>query len=202
MASRADIRDAFTGELRAVAGTYSVEDSLGNQIETVTLDATDIGLRDPESSEEHPAIVYHDDYRAVTYNGVGTAPARTTRLVGGGVDEEFWREYVEAQFIVDVRSSNEVRKEPIYEALRRRFGKYQLGGWNETDVHADIIDIDVRDSTTVDAGDEEDVIRGDQLEVRITFKRDYSFDTDNIDTIEHQMDADDDGTIDYTYNTT
>jgi hypothetical protein len=201
MATRADIRDAFTNELLTAAGTYDVTDAVGNVVDTVTLAAEDIGLRDPEQAESLPQIVYHDDYRKVTYNGVGTGPQKVVRDDSGVVQREDRYEYVEAQFIIDVRAANEVEKEPIYEALRRRFARYQFDPWPLTDIHPDADDIDVVDASTRDTGDTEDVIRGDQLEVRIEFHRAYEDFPETIETIVQKNDADNDGTIDETYTT-
>lgn len=202
MATRADIRDAVTSEMKAVSGTYDVKDANGSVVDTVTLDADNIGLRNPEETEPLPQIVYHEDYRRVVYNGVGAGPDYVDYNADGSVNQEVWREYIEAQFIIDVRATDEVYKEPLYEALRSRFGQYQFSQWDESSLHGDVLRIQVLDAQSVDSGDVEDVIRGDQLEVRITFHRDYTFSTENIAQINHQVDADNDGTVDYTYNTT
>lgn len=201
MATRGDIRDAFTAELRAISGTYDVTDASGNVIDTVTLDQGDIGLRDPEGSEQLPAVVYHEDYRREVYNGVGAGPDMRVYNADGSVSSEVWREYIQSQFIIDVRAANEVAKEPLYEALRSRFAQYQFGAWDESSLHADVIDIDVIDSISSDTGDTEDVIRGDQLEVRLTFFRNYTFSTDNIAQVNLSVDANNDGTTDFTYST-
>lgn len=202
MATRADIRDAFIAELRTLSGSYDVTDSNGTVLNTASLDSGDIGLRHPETAETTPQIVYDDDYRQVIYNGVGAGPDVVNRDDKGNVISEEWREYEEGQFIVDVRASTESAKEPIYESLHTTFGKYQFGAWDESDLHEDIIDIDVVDSTSVDTGDVEDVIRGDQLEVRITFFREYTFSTDNIEKIITDIDVSLDDVIDKTYTTT
>lgn len=202
MATRGDIRDAFYGTLTNAAGTYDVTDSTGTVIDTVTLDAADMGLRDPEQTEAFPTVVYHEDYRRVQYNDAGSGPDVRTYDANNDVDAEVWREYIEAQFIIDVRASNETYKEPLYEGIRNEFGKYEYRPWPVTNLHPDIIEIDVLDSTSVDTGDTENVIRGDQIEVRLTFYRDFSFSTDNIDSVETLIDADDDGTTDDSYTTT
>lgn len=208
MATRGEIRDAITSEMNTVADTYDVLDKNGEVVSTVTLDSSDIGLRNPEDTEQFPQIVYHEDYRRVVYNGVGTGPDIVKYNPDGSVDKEVWREYIEAQFIIDVRASDEGEKEPVYEELRSQFAKYQFSPWDKTSLQSDIIDIQVLDAQTVDSGDVEDVIRGDQLEVRVTFHRDYAFTTDNIDQINIDVDVDYDreenkkgtiGSIDYSY---
>jgi hypothetical protein len=201
MATRGDIRDAFTQELRAVSGTYDVTDSAGTVIDTTTLDEGNIGLRNPEQTESLPAVVYHDDYRKVVHNGAGTAPNRVVRNQDGSVDHEEHYEYVEAQFIVDVRASNEVAKEPIYEALRAQFARYQFGPWPATDLDDDVDDITVVDASTSDTGDTEDVIRGDQLEIRIEFHRVFEREEDVIDTVVQRTDTDDDSDYEQTFTT-
>lgn len=189
MATRAELRDAFYTKLLECTQSYTVTDPDGS---TVTIDLTDsdISLREPETDESLPGVVYHENYTRRYYNDVGSGPDQKRRDSNGDVIEEVWREYVEAQFIIDVRASNEVRKEPIYENIRSTFSKYDFDPWDKTDLHPHVVDIDVLDSTTTDSGDAEDVIRGDQLEVRITFYREYTLDEENIDTINTTVDGD------------
>lgn len=202
MATRAEIRDAITAEMESVSGTYAITDADGAVLDTFELSAEHIGLRDPEYTETLPAVVYHDNYRPVEYNGVGRAPQKVHKDTDGNVIEEESREYMEAQYLIDVRGSNESQKEPIYEAIRTRFARYNFEPYSVKDVHDDVQRIEVRDSTTTDTGDTEDVIRGEQLEVRIRFYRDYRYNTDNIETVYHGVDVDSDDEIDYTYTTT
>lgn len=201
MATRRDIRDAFYGELvSAATQTHTVTYGDGST-DTITVASNNISLTYPET-ESLPQIVYHEDYRKLIFNGVGTAPHNVIRDVDGVVLEERWREYVEAQFIVQVRASNEIEKEPIYEAVRTQFAKYQFDPWNKTDIHDHVIDIDVIDAFSTDTGNVEDRIRGDTLEIRISFYREYVFDTTNIENINTNIDADFDETTDLTYITT
>jgi hypothetical protein len=187
MATRADIIEAFYGELKSAAsGDHTVERSDGSTY-TITVDANQITQTNPET-ETLPQVVYNDSYRRVGYNGVGAGPDYVERS-GGTVDNEVWREYVQAQFLVDVRASNSLEKEPIYEAVHGAFGKYAFGAWPKSDLHADIISVEVIDSRSTDVGDEEDVIRGDQVEVRITFYRDYKFSTDNLTQVNHDIEG-------------
>lgn len=201
MATRGDIRDAFTSELKAVSGTYNVTDASGTVVDTVTLDGGNIGLREPEGDETLPGIVYHENYTRLRFNDVGASPDMIVYNPDGTVKEEVWREYIEAQFVIDVRASSESEKEPLYEALRSRFGQYQFTPWDETSLHDDVNEVLVEDATSVDTGNTEDAIRGDRLEVRIRFYRNYAFSTDNITGVNTAVDADDDGTVDYTYTT-
>lgn len=202
MATRGDIRDAVYSEMQKVAGTYDVTDADGNVVDTTELTADNITLRHKEEFETEPQIVYHDTYTRIVYNGTGAGPDMIEYNPDGTVAAEVWREYIEAQFLIDVRASSEAAKEPIYEALRSRLGQYEHTPWPEADVHPDITDIFVADARTVDTGDIESAIRGDQLEVRVEFHRDYTFSTDNIEAVNTGIDVDNDGTIDYTYQTT
>jgi len=202
MVTRGNLRDGFTSELQSLAGDYDVTDASGNVIDTVTLSVDDIGLRHPEATETQPSIVYHENYRTRLYNGVGDGVYEIVVDSAGIVQKEIFREFIEAQFIIDVRASNETHKEPIYEALRRIFGKYQFGQWGEEAIHPDVVDVSVNDSTSRDTGDTESVIRGDQLDVRITFHRDYEFSTDTIETINTSIDVDGDDIEDINTTTT
>lgn len=203
MATRGDIRDAFTAELKAIAGTHDVTDENGNVVDTVTLDADDgISLRNPEPAESYPRVVYHDNYRPQEYNGVGTGPDDILYNDDGSVDAAIYREYVIGQFIVDVRASREDHKEPIYEALHTQFARYEQTPWNVSDLHEDVVDVGVQDRNTSDGDDAEQTIRGDQLEIQIEFHRNYEFSTDNIDQINFDVDADSDGSADSNYTIT
>lgn len=202
MATRGEIRDAFTSELYGVSGTYNVTDENGNVIDTVTLSTDEIGLRNPEFTETLPEVVYHENYIRLRFNEVGRGPDMVDYNDDGSVNKELWREYIEAQFIIDIRASNEVAKEPLYEALREQFGKYQFGPWDEKSLNADIIKLDVVDANTADTGDTDDVIRGDQIEVRVQFYRDYAYSTDNITLINTAVDVNSDDIDDITYQTT
>lgn len=204
MATRADIRDAVYSEMASAAGTYDVTDESGTAIETVTLDEANITLRNPELEEEVPQVVYHENYRPVTYNDVGRAPHGYERDNNGNATAALYHEFVEAQFIIDVRVGGdlaEMRKEPIYETLRTSFGKYEHAHLRAEDLHEDAVDVSVMDSTTADTGDVESVIRGDQLEVRVTFKRVYRHEAPYIDSVDTSVDADSDGTAEDTYTT-
>lgn len=204
MATRGDIRDAFYSQLSSVAGTYDVTDTNGNVVDTITLDAANIKLRHP-ADEDVPHIVYHDNYTRLGYNLVGRGPHDYELNQDGSVSAALYHEYVEAQFIIDLRVGGDVaeqRKEPVYEQLRSTFAKYERGGWRPSDFHSDATRIRVMEASTADTGDVEDVIRGDQLEVRVEFRRIYRLDEANIDSVETAMDADNDGTTEDTYTTT
>lgn len=203
MATRGDIRDAFYNRLTSrMPGTYDVTDEGGSVIDTVTLDADNIGLYQIEGKEKLPQVVYDESYQRVRHNEVGSGPEYVEYDQNGDVVAEIYREYVEAQFTIDVRASTEVAKEPIYEELRTVFGELEHGPWSHKDMHSDIIDVSVPDTASVDAPEAEDVIRGDRVQVFITFYRDYRHEEDNIESVEHGVDADDDGTAEHTFTTT
>lgn len=204
MATRAEIKDAFMTEIETATGTYDVTDENGNVVDTVTLDASNILLRHPRPSEEYPQVVYHEDYTRVTYNGVGRAPHAYEYNNDGSVAAALYHGFEEAQFLVDVRvggDNAEMRKEPIFEDIRRAFGKYDNGAWPASDFHGDAKNVYVVSSSTADSGDVEDVIRGDQIDVRVVYKRVYRDEQKNIDTVESKVDSDNDGTVDDTYTT-
>lgn len=203
MADRAQIRDAFYEHLNTEAtGTYDVFDSTGTKIGEVTVDAQHVSLYNPENEENTPHIVYDDSYREVMYNGVGAGPDSTDYNNDGSVAAENWHEYREAQFTIDVRAPDDVDKEPIYEAVHRAFQKFQYPPWSKSDLHSHISEIEVRGTRPSDDPSTDEVIRGDQVEVFITFKREYTLTDDNIEQVDHGIDADSDGTTDSAYLTT
>lgn len=201
MANKANIKEAFYGELvSAATGSYTVDYGDGST-DTISLTADDISLRDPEDTESLPRVVYHDTYRVIDYNGVGKGPDRVRYANDGTVEAEIWRVMIEAQFIVDARASDENSLEPVYDAVRRAFEKYSLGGWSERDLNEDIWRVNVDGPTPADSADAEAVIRGDQLDIRLAFHKDYERTAPTIESIEAEFDIDDDGTTDITHTT-
>lgn len=202
MATRVQIREAFYDELVAAAGgTHSYTDD-GGQTQSITVDADDVSLVHPED-ETLPQVVYNDDYRTLTFNGVGNGPDMVEYDASGDVSKLIWREYVEAQFLIEIRTGDELAKEPIYEAVRTAFKKYNYPFAKLSSFHADARDIDVRDAQSTDTGDVEEPIRGDSLEIRVQFHRDYEVTPDVLQTVEHEVDADtDSNTSGITYTTT
>lgn len=201
MVDRRAIRDAVQTELGTVAGDYTVTYGDGST-DTITLAADDIKLLDPETPESLPQLVYDVSWNREYFNDAGTGPDMTNRDSDGNVIDERWREYIRASYLFYVRASTELHKEPIYESLRRQFGKYQFGYTSWKSVHDDIIRIEVLSSDRADTGDVEDRIRGEVLSVEITFYREYVFDETNIDIVNQEVDADlDSATTGLTYTT-
>lgn len=199
MATRGTIRDAFMAEVRsAVSGT---------------IPSDDVSLQGAEDDEVLPQVVYNDNYRELPYNKASASPDEVERDNDGDVVAARWKEYMEAQFLVQIRDTDEIQKESIYEDVRTAFGAYQNPlygveiGKHPKDLHSDVIDVRVLDADSNDAIDEDDVIRGDNLEIRIAFFRSYELtsgtDVGVIEQINHEVDADtDDGTTGKTYTTT
>lgn len=204
MATRRDIRDAFFSELTsAVVGTHTVD--YGSEgTDTVTVESDDVGLLGSFDLEDPlPKIIYREAYRALDINGVGSGPHHTVRDQSGAVDKEVWREYIEAQFVIEFRTNDELQKEIIYETARDAFAKYQFGPWPETGVHADVFDVQVLDATDTDDPSAETPVRSETLEIRISFYRNFDLQTDNIEQVNREVDADlDDQTTGITSVTT
>lgn len=205
MATRRAIKDVFYSELNGLAGNYTA-DYGGGDTESVTLDADDIGVQRSGDDSSLPSIHYLDNYRRVNWNGAGAGPVAVEYDSNDDVTRSVWREYIEAQFLVHVRGGNDVIIEPIYETVRDHFGKYQFANWSVKSLHADIIRINIEDATSIPVGSSENPEAVENLEVYITFQRDYEItsdgDVENIDQINHEVDSDlDTGTSGLTYTT-
>lgn len=198
MATREAIRDAFMTEIRDATNAVSDDD---------------ITLQGAEDIETLPQIVYNENYRKLNYNEAGASPDMEVRDSNGKVTASYWREYMEAQFLIDVRDVDEISKEPIYEDVRTAFGKYQFSqrgievGAHYKDFHSDCIKVRVVDSNSSDLSEEDEAIRGDQLDVRVEFYRNYTLETDvdvvAIDQINLETDLDtDSNTTGKTYTIT
>lgn len=194
MATRRQIRDAFLSELQTAAvGTHTVD--YGDEGSgSVSVEADDIGLIGSFDLEAPlPKIIYRESYRDIVYNGAGAGPHFVERDSNGDVIRAIWREYIESQFIIEVRTNDEAQKEIIYETVRAAFGKYQFSQWHETDIHPDIFKVDVLDAQDTDDPAAETPVRSETLEVRISFMRNFELTADNIAQIDRELDADLDG---------
>lgn len=207
MADRRDIREAAYSEMESAISGLS------------TITAADITQESPESVEDLPRIVHRDDYRKVPMNDASAGPHEVNYDQNGSAAEVVYYSMMQGQFGVTVYHDNEQEKEAIYEALRRHFEKYEHGFWDESSIQADVHEVDVLDSTSEDDEDREPVARGDRLLVRLGFKRDFravreglagttgyeEYDdtfADSIEEVTHDIDADNDGSTDETYDST
>lgn len=177
MATRQEIKETFVSELRAaVSGTVP---------------SNDVRLYENELPEAIPSIVYTEDITPVSVNAASASPERVDRDGSGNVTQEVWYEYLEAQFTVYIRASDELQLEQLYEAVHTAFHKYSLGGWDKKDFHPDTFSYGVRveDVTPADDNSTENTIRGDIILVSVLFYREYSRTDDNIAQINRDQDG-------------
>jgi hypothetical protein len=187
MATRGDIKGAVYEELVSqCANSFTITYGDGST-ETVTLDGTDIRLTNPNEEESLPKVVFVDTYTPFTHNGVGQAPDRVVRNEDGNVTESVWRDYETAEFTIFVEASDEIVKEPIYEAIRSSFGKFDTPLRTDSEIHDDCTDVRVQSTTRNDASDIEQPIRGDSVDVFIDFYRNYSRSEENIEQVNQQI---------------
>jgi hypothetical protein len=186
--TRADVTTAFYDELSTAAtGTFTAEYAGGDQQFTVA--DSDVTLADPSMLEDLPAVVYttSDTQRQVNGVGIGQVGAR---LTDGAVEYYIFREYRTLSASVIIGADNEVQLDALYESIHRQFGQYAFGPWDETDVHPNIDDITVLETTEQDAGDEKETVRVESLTVEINYYRDYELTGDTIETFEAEIDSD------------
>lgn len=212
MATRRDIREVIYDELvEQLADTYAVEDDAGN-VTNVTITSDVIDLIGPEYTEQTPRVFYQPQtFTHVEYNGVGNAPDEK-QYSGGTVDYVAWYEYVAGQFFIYVRTEEPAVTERLYERLRRSFAIYNRGDRSTSDLHADIADIEVVDSTPSNDLGEKPAVWGEQLEITVEFVRRLVIESggtltlpeavDNlplIEEIDYELDVDGDDVADFTY---
>lgn len=216
MATRRDIIDAFYNTLVDYgARTFTVTYDNGST-ENITLSADDVNLSNPDSFEQRPAIFFKNQSTAhVEHNGVGAGPDWVERDSSGNVVYSEWVEYAEIFFTVTVRMDDPAQLDPVYEAIRRGFGKYAQGRWTPSDLHEDVRNIRVESASPADSTDEESVIWGDQMEIYVEFKRNFIVESggtmtfpetveavENIAQVNLDVDVEQDDTIDYSYTIT
>lgn len=185
MATRRQIREAFYADLEtAVSGHLGADDVMQEQ---------------NEDEEVLPRVVHNDDYRKVPMNQGSAAPTRVARDGNDDATEEFFTTMHEAVFEVLVVSESEQTKEDIYEDVRTYFEKYEHPAWDASDIQTDVAWVRVLDSASEDDGDHEPIARGDRLEIRLTFQRDLGKTDTAIQSVDTNVDADNDGTTDATF---
>jgi hypothetical protein len=192
MATRRQIREAFYSELETAA--------------TPHISADRITQESPNSAEELPTIVHNDAYREDIYH-TGSGPTNVTTDANGNVDSITYKKMMEAVFGLLIQDPDEQAKETLYEAVRSHFERYETPLVDESTIQSDIHDISVTSSISEDQDDREPRVRGDRLQIMVGYKRDRvtltrGTDFESIADVEHLIDADNDGTVDETYNTT
>lgn len=191
MASRRAIREAFYAELETAASGF--------------VPTSNITQEEPNSDEDLPAIVHDDNYRQVPMNR-SAAPTDVT-YSNGVVQSITYSRMMQAQFSVTIISDDEQEKEDIYEAVRTYFEPYSTPIKDASSLQTDAHRVEVNDATSRDDPDREPTSRGDSLSINIGFERKYTIsrsggDFGTMDTIEHDIDVDGDGTADIENTTT
>jgi len=191
MATRRDIRDAIYSELESAAsGTFTVTDANGNT-STVSVATDDVALINADEFESLPAVAYDDSYNRRSVNNIGRAPDATETDNSGTLTKEIYCEYRTALVTIYVAASSEIEKEPIYESVHRAFGKYDSGITRASDLHADVEDVQVLDTSSADFSDEDAPIRMDTATVEIDFVRGYEETGDVVESVDQTTDVSD-----------
>ena len=185
MATRRQIRESFYSELETAASGLVTASAIGQEY--------------PNEDEDLPAIVHRDNYRDVPMN-TKTGIADTTED-SDGVQEEIYSQLMEARFSLLVVSDDEQEKEDIYETVRTYFEEYEYPVKDASSLHADVNTVRVNDANSEDSEERDPPARGDRLAVNVQFERFYVRDVTPATEVEHNVDADNDGTDDIT-NTT
>lgn len=190
--SRAAVTTAFYDELvTAATGTFTAEYAGGD--EQFTIEDSDVTLANPSMFEDLPSIVYTTSDTQRQVNGVGTGQVGAS-ITDDTVDYYIFREYRTLSASVIIGAQDEVQLDAPYESIHRQFGQYAFGPFEERDVHPQIDDITVLETTEHDQGDEKETIRVESLTIEINYHRDYELTGDTIETFETEIDADLDGT--------
>lgn len=216
MASRRDIIDAVYGALVDYAArTFTVTYDDGST-ENLILSKDDINLVGPDSLEQHPAVFFSNQAtRHVSHNGVGAGPDWVEKDGDGNTIYVEWLEYAELFFTLTVRTDNPAQRDPVYEAIRRGFGKYDNGAWSASELHDDVVDVRVEAASPANSLDQKDAIWGDQMELYVEFKRNFIIESggsvtmpeaveavENIAQVNLDVDVEQDDTVDYSYTIT
>jgi hypothetical protein len=203
MATRRAVRESFYDELGSAVGSL--------------VDTGNVSQEEPNSTEDLPAVVHDDDYRPVPMNNKSAATDVATD--SNGVSKVTFSTPMEARFTLTILAQDEQLKEDIYESVRSYFEDYTYSASHFPDpseIQTDVHHVEVRDSNSNDLTEREPPARADVLLVTLGYERlktgvrsdladgsgdeDFTFDT--IEEVEHNVDADNDGTVDNTYTTT
>lgn len=185
MATRRQIKEAFHDHLTNAANGH--------------VDVGNVGLEQPESNEELPALVYRGDYRKVPMNEGSAAPAYDEYDNNDNATAEVFKKVREASFGVLVVGEDESTREDAYEAVRSYFEKFEEDPWDPSTIQSDINKVRVIDSTAQDDDDRIPIARTDRLLIRLQFTLEHKHSVEHLDQVNTTLDADDDGTTDESY---
>lgn len=185
MATRQEIREAFYAELESVAAP--------------TVSSDNIGLEEPNSEEDLPAIVHNDVYRPVPINR-GTAPIRVT-TDSDGVQERIYPSHMQVQFTLTILDQDESVVESVYESIRSHFDEYTKPIRDASEIQSDVHRVEVQESLPNNLTDRTPPAHGDALVINLGYQRKTVESVDPATEVTHQVDGNDDDTIDETYTT-
>lgn len=154
----------------------------------------------PDKTEDMPAIVHSDTYRKYPINMASDAPTSVEYDNNGDAVAENHGSLHQAQFGLLFRFTDESEKEACYEAVRRHFEKFEESPntWDPATIQQDIKWVRVLDSTSDDDDSADPTRRGDRVIVRFTFQRDHRYTDTAIQSVDHEVDADNDNTTEFT----
>lgn len=158
-------------------GVYNEIETAITDIDSIT--GSDISQESPNTVEELPRIVHADDYREIPMNQASAAPHQIDRNADGEIVAFRYYSMMEGRFGITVMDTDEGRKETIYEAVRRQFGKYEHPFADPSNIQTDIHDVSVTDVDSIDS-EESPRMRADRMLVTVGFNRDYLLARDDV----------------------
>lgn len=195
MATRRELREAFYADLE------SAVPASGN---SGHVPPDQIGQEMPEADEDLPTIVHNDMYRPFPMNQASDAPTRVERDNSGNATADVFGEMYEAVFDVLLIFLDEDAKEDCYEAVRGYFEKFEASpsAWHPSQIQADVEWVRVDAAESEDDESSEPKRFGDRLRIRLFFQREFVKSGTDVQQVDQDVDADNDGTTDATFTTT
>lgn len=180
----------------------TIKQTMLSELETASstwVATEDVRLIDASDGIGEPSVVIETFARPVAFNTVGSGPDAYTRDANDNVTDELYYEYNGLRFDVTPQASSETTKDDIVESIRSHFKRYNQ--WlDSTDFHTDCERITPSEPTPSDTEN----LRGDTISINVVYKEiteRYASQGTTADAMETvNIDADDDGTTDYTVN--
>lgn len=158
---------------------------------SVLPDDADVGLEDGRQPDDRVGVYYRDLYREYPFNQASSAPVEYQRDNNGHVEYEVYADWIEGLYSLRITAPEQEggKRANMYELLVDHFGRYRHRPWDPAEINADIEQIRIQPTDPDDDIFDQQVIRGDILQISVVFKRTYRYEDDTIQDVNLTVNA-------------
>jgi len=167
MATQKDIRFTIYDEFETVLDGLVSPDTITDEM--------------PHKPEQYPAVVHSYETSELNWNRNMSGVTDTQRDTDGNATALESTTLHRATFDLTVAALSKSEESTIHTTLKNYFQKYTKDLYDESDIHTDIFNVEVGESTEVNAPDRQQKTYGHNFTLTIDFER---FETKDVDAIE------------------